>query len=132
MIQLDPAAKRAENVPSVLKYPAIFLVGVFFALGPAPFERLHLAEANRSWNQAEAVMARGSNSPLKRLPVPRPIHDPSTCVICAILHAPTAVQQVPAIYLAPMARLGFLEVAVPVEFHLDYVSAAQCRGPPAA
>jgi hypothetical protein len=115
----------------VLRYPAIFLIGVFFTLGPAPFERLHLAEANQSWSRAEAAMIAGSHSPLKRLPVRPPVHDPSTCVICAILHAPVAMQQVPPIALGPTARLGSLPIESPNEFHFIYIAAEQCRGPPA-
>ncbi len=116
----------------MLRYPAIFLVGVFFTFGPAPFERLHLAEVNSAWNRIEQLMNGGSRSPLKRLPVPRPFHDPSTCVICATLHAPVTIQYMPPIMLMPTARLGSLPVELPNEFQFVYVAAEHCRGPPAA
>jgi hypothetical protein len=114
----------------VFRYPAIFLIGVFFTLGPAPFERLHLAEANRSWARCKPVTAGGSDSRAKRLPVRPPLHDPSTCVICAMLHAPLTAQHVPPIVLGPTARLGYLSVEFPSQYSPICIAAEQCRGPP--
>jgi hypothetical protein len=111
----------------VLRYPAIFLIGIFFSLGPAPFERLHLAEANRSWARIKLATKDG---PAKRLPVRPPVHDPSNCVICAVLHAPLTSQHLPHIALAPTARLGYLFVELPSHHPSNWIVADQCRGPP--
>jgi hypothetical protein len=116
----------------VLRYPAIFLVGIFFALGPAPFERLHLAEANRSWAQARLATTSGSDSRSKPLPVRPPVHDPSTCVICAMLHAPLTAQQAPLMTLAPLALLGYSPVRSSLQYSPICIAAEQCRGPPSA
>ena len=115
----------------MLRYPAIFLVGVFFTLGPAPFERLHIAEANRSWHLPAQVADSTSASPLKRLPVRPPVHDASTCIICAMLHAPMTAQQAPPVSLALMARVGYLPVESSHQFHFIFASCEHCRGPPA-
>jgi hypothetical protein len=116
----------------VFRYPAIFLIGVFFTLGPAPFERVHLAEANQALQRTRTMMADGSPSPLKRLPVRLPVHDPSACVICAVLHAPMTVQHAASLPLGPTARLGCLPVELTPEFPLVCMAAEQCRGPPSA
>jgi hypothetical protein len=116
----------------LLRYPAIFLLGVFFSFGPGPFERIHLAAVNRSWLLARQAMDRGerSKSPLKRLPVRPPQHDPSTCIICAMLHAPLTVQVIPPVSLAPMARLGYLQAESPEKVHFNFTTCENCRGPP--
>jgi len=116
----------------VLRYSAIFLIGIFFTLGPAPFERLHLADANRSWARIKLATTGGSDSRTKRLPVRPPAHDPSTCVICAMLHAPLASQQSPPTPLGPTARLGYLSVDLPSQYLPRCIAAEQCRGPPSA
>jgi hypothetical protein len=114
----------------VLRYPAIFLVGLFFAMGPAPFERLHVAAANRSLARMKLVTERGSHSGSKPLPVRPPIHDPSTCVICAALHAPLTAQYLPPVSLGPIALVGYLRVEASSNYVPVSMTAEQCRGPP--
>ncbi|MGD0464167.1 MAG: hypothetical protein ABSB74_16925 [Tepidisphaeraceae bacterium] len=115
----------------MLRYPVIFLIGIFLTLGPAPFERLHLAEANRSWARVKPVTAGGSH-PAKRLPVRPPVHDPSTCAICVMLHAPLTAQHSPPMPLGPTARLGYSPVESPLQYSPICTAAEQCRGPPSA
>jgi hypothetical protein len=114
----------------VFRYPAIFLLNVFLVLGPGFFERLHLAEANRALPHLPAPKVQ-SNSPLKRLPVRPPVHDPSTCAICIALHGPMATQVCSAPPLGPVARIGFVCDDSPQAFVPIRISAEQCRGPPA-
>jgi hypothetical protein len=114
----------------VFRKPALFLIGLFFTLGPTPFERLHLAEANQSWARIKLAMPGRPDAASKRLPVRPPVHDPSTCVICAVLHAPLTAQHLPPIILGPAARLGYLSVESPSEYSPLSIAAEQCRGPP--
>jgi hypothetical protein len=116
----------------VLRYPAIFLVGLFFAMGPAPFERLHLAAANRSLAGIARVIDRGSHSRSKSLPARPPIHDSSTCVICTALHAPLTGQHLPPVNVGPVAFVGYLRVEAPSKYSPADITAEQCRGPPSA
>jgi hypothetical protein len=114
----------------VLRYPAIFLIGLFLTLGPAPFERLHLEAANRSL--ARVKVEGGSHSGSKPLPVRPPVHNSSTCVICAMLHAPLTAQHLPPMGLAPTALLGYSRVACSANYLSVSITAEQCRGPPSA
>jgi hypothetical protein len=116
----------------VLRYPALFFVGVFFMLGPAPFEQVHLAEANQAWAHIKPATASGSNSGSKPLPVRPPVHDPSTCIICAMLHAPLTAQQAPPMALAPTALVGYSPDRIASNYSPRCIAAEQCRGPPAA
>jgi hypothetical protein len=116
---------------AVFRYPAIFLLNVFLVLGPGVFERQHLAEANRALLHLPAPKV-ATNSPLKRLPVRPPVHDPSTCAICIALHAPMAAQIWSAPSLAPVARAGFVCDDSRLPFVPIRISAEHCRGPPAA
>jgi hypothetical protein len=115
----------------VFRYPAIFLLNVFLVLGPGFFQRQHLAEANRALAHLPALKV-ASSSPLKRLPVRPPVHDPSTCAICIALHAPIATQIWSAPSLGPIARIGFVCDDSRPAFVPIRISAEQCRGPPAA
>jgi hypothetical protein len=116
----------------VLRYPAIFLVGLFFAMGPAPFERLHLAQANRSLAGIARVIDRSSHSRSKSLPVRPPIHDSSTCVICVALHAPLTAHHLPPVNVGPVALVGYLRACVSSKYSPVDITAEQCRGPPSA
>jgi len=115
----------------VFRYPAIFLLNLFLVIGPNFFDRLHQAEANRALAHLPAPKL-ASNSPLKRLPVRPPVHDPSTCAICIALHAPMATQVWSAPSLAPIARMGYVCDDSRLAFVPVRISAEQCRGPPAA
>jgi hypothetical protein len=116
----------------VLRYPAIFLVGLFFALGPAPFERAHLNAANRSVARIKLVARRGAHSGSKPLPVRPPIHNPSTCVICAALHSPVIAHYLPPTEVGPTAFVGYLSFGVSWNYAPVSIAAEQCRGPPTA
>jgi hypothetical protein len=116
----------------VLRYPAIFLVGLFFAMGPAPFERLHLAQANRNLASMRLVTVGGLHSRSKPSPVRPPIHDSSTCVICVALHAPLTAHHLPPVNVGPVALVGFLRVEVSSKYSPVDITAEQCRGPPSA
>jgi hypothetical protein len=104
---------------------------LFLLMGPNYFDRLHQAEVNKALAHLPAPKA-ASESPLKRLPVRPPVHDPATCVICIALHAPTAMQVWSAPSLAPIARIGFVGDYLRLAFVPVRISAEQCRGPPAA
>ncbi|HEY1922015.1 MAG TPA: hypothetical protein VGG44_04560 [Tepidisphaeraceae bacterium] len=116
----------------MLRYPAIILVGLFFALGPAPFERLHVNEANKSLARMKALMDRDSHSGSKRSPAHPPTHDPSTCVICAALHSPLTAHHLPTVNVGPIALLGYLRVDASSRYSPISITAEQCRGPPSA
>jgi len=111
----------------VLRYPALFLLGVFFTLGPAPFEQFHLAAANRSWQFPQPNGQSTPFSPLKRLPVR---HDRSKCQLCALLNAAITVQQAALPSLAPMSCLGCQLIDFCQQFRFVFASCQHCRGPP--
>jgi hypothetical protein len=115
----------------VFRYPAIFLLNVFLVIGPGFFDRLHVAQVN--WALAHLPTPKiATHSPLTRLPVRPPVHDPSTCAICIALHAPMAMQIWSAPSVAPVARVGFVCDDSRLAFVPIGISVEHCRGPPAA
>jgi hypothetical protein len=116
----------------LFRYLAIFLIAVFLTLGPVPFERIHLAEADREWaSTAPPAPNLNSKTPLKRMPV-KPVHDAANCVICNLLHAPISAGQNISVSLSPTALLGYSQITLPANFSAVAAFAAQCRGPPLA
>jgi hypothetical protein len=114
----------------VFRYPAIFLIGVFLALGPGPFERIHRADADRQWaSEAPPAPKLNLGAPLKRMPV-KPVHDSANCVICNLIHAPISIGHCYIISLAPTALVGNLQVGLPLDCSAVAMLAEQCRGPP--
>jgi hypothetical protein len=114
----------------LFRYPAIFLLTTFLSLGSNCFERIHLAEVNAALARIP-VPKLASRVPLKRVPMKPPIHDPATCAICMVLHAPVATQTwaMPALGLTTLAgnvvSESFLSISV------QPISYQHCRGPPA-
>jgi len=89
-----------------------------------------LAEVNRALAQIPVPKV-ASRSPLKRLPVKPPVHDPATCAICIALHAPLTMQGFAVPTLNPAARLGYAVVELPFSISVHAISHEHCRGPPA-
>jgi hypothetical protein len=118
-----------NNSVGVIRTPAIFLLNVFFVLGPGLFERAHLAEVQRELGGIP-VPKLARTLPLKRLPEKRPAHDPATCAICIAIYAPAiaAVGHVPVIGL--LAPVGWVAADQAFAVIPIRVAVEQCRGPP--
>jgi hypothetical protein len=122
---------QGNNITEVFRTPVIFLLSTFLSIGPTFFERLHIDEVNRALAHLPVPKV-ATRSPLKRMPVRPPVHDPATCVICALIHAP-AVSQIWTIpSLGPTARIGcIIPESLPAS-PLIRISSPLCRGPPIA
>jgi hypothetical protein len=114
----------------VFRIPAIFLLTTFLSLGSTCFEQLHLAEVNRALARIPVPKV-VSRVPLKRVPVKPPIHDPATCAICIVLHAPVTMQAWSMPSLGPSARLGRITTEPLLSISFQPISYQHCRGPPA-
>jgi hypothetical protein len=95
------------------------------------FERLHVAEVNRALAAIPAPRL-ATRSPLKRMPVRPPVHDPANCAICMLIHAPAAAYVWTMPPLGPTVRIGSIAPECLPTFSPIGISRQQCRGPPAA
>jgi len=120
-----------QYLTSVFRTPVIFLLSTFLSIGPNFFQRLHIAEVNRALARIP-VPKIATRSPLKRLPVRQPVHDPATCAICALIHAPVTTQIWTMPSLGPTARLGRIGPESRSASPLIRISSPLCRGPPVA
>jgi hypothetical protein len=129
---VDGVNPQEQNI-FVFRYPALALIGIFLATGPAPFQQAHVAAANRAWQRQAAAFPRpDSKIPLKHLPNQPPAHDSSTCAICIQLHAPMMAFSVALICLQPTARLGNLPLDPCPKLTFIRQAPQNCRGPPCA
>jgi hypothetical protein len=128
---LDELKLITQQYPKMFRTPAIFLLATFLSLGSTFFERIHLGEVNRAIASIPAPKI-ASHSPLKRVPVKPPIHDPSTCVICLTLHASVTAQAWSIPSLDPAARIGFVAPELRTTVQSHPISCDHCRGPPVA
>jgi len=115
----------------MFRAPVVFLLTTFLSLGPTLFERLHLAEVNRALAQIPIPRV-VTHSPLKRMPVRQPMHDPSTCAICILIHAVVATHHSATLSLAPIALLGRIAPESSLLISPLRLAPQQCRGPPMA
>jgi hypothetical protein len=122
---------QGNNIVTVFRIPVIFLLSTYLSIGPTFFERLHIAEVNRALAHIPVPKV-VTRSPLKRMPVRPPVHDPATCVICALIHAPVAAQIWTMPSLGPTARLGCINPESRPASPLVRISCPLCRGPPVA
>ena len=122
--------KFAANIIAVFRYPAIFLLTAFLSIGSNFFQQIHLAEVNQELARI-APPKIVAKTPLKRLPEKFPAHDPATCAICVLLHAPIAGQFASAPSLEPIDRVGLIAADLPEALNPVHIAAEQCRGPPA-
>ena len=129
--RLDADNAPRQQYPSVFRIPVIFLLSTFLSIGPNFFERLHIAEINRAL-AGIPVPKVATRSPLKRMPVRPPVHDPATCAICVLIHAPVAAQIWSMPSLGPIDRIGCVDSESSPSLPPVRLSCPQCRGPPAA
>lgn len=120
-----------QQYHAVFRIPAVFLLSAFLSVGPNFFERLHIAEVDRALAHIPVPRV-ATRSPLKRMPVRPPIHDPATCAICSLIHSPVTTQFWSMPTLGPIERLGSIESQSLPAFPPIRISCPQCRGPPAA
>jgi hypothetical protein len=111
--------------------PIVFLLSTFLSLGPSFFNRLHAEEVNRALARIPVPHVL-THSPLKRMPVRQPVHDPSTCAICLLIHASVTVQTCAMPSLGPIALLGRVPGENSLVISPIRVAPQQCRGPPVA
>ncbi len=128
---LTPMKVQGNNITQVFRAPIIFLLSTFLSIGPNFFERLHIAEVNRALARIPVPKV-ATRSPLKRMPVRPPVHDPSTCVICALIHAPAVAQFWTIPFLTPTAQIGCITLESRSASPLIRISSPLCRGPPTA
>jgi hypothetical protein len=114
----------------VIRYPAIFLITTFLSIGPNCFQRIHQTEVDQALAKIATPKVAG-HTPLKRLPVQPPLHDPAACPVCIALHAPVAGHFSPAPSFELIDRVGSVSQYFPAAFSPIQVGAEQCRGPPA-
>ena len=120
-----------QYIITVFRAPVIFLLSTFLSIGPNFFERLHIAEVNRALAHIPVPKV-ATRSPLKRMPVRPPVHDPATCVICTLIHAPAVAQSWAIPSLSPTARIGCINPESLPASPLIRISSPLCRGPPTA
>jgi hypothetical protein len=119
------------NILLVFRLPFTFLVAIVLTIGPTYFQQVHESEVNEALAKITAPKVAG-NTPLKRLPVQSPTHDPASCPVCVALHAPIVSQVATAPSLLPLDRLGTVAQLPAESFHSINVTADHCRGPPIA
>jgi hypothetical protein len=115
----------------MFRAPVVFLLSTFLSVGPTFFERLHIDEVNRALARIPIPKV-ATRSPLKRLPVRPPLHDPATCVICTLIHSPVAAHAWSMPALGLLDRIGCVASESPPSSSPVRISCPQCRGPPAA
>jgi hypothetical protein len=119
------------NILSVFRHPATFLIAIVLSIGPSYFQRVHESQVNQSLAKIAPPKVAG-HTPLKRLPVRAPVHDPASCPICVALHAPILGQFAVAPSMQPVDCIGSVPLSLPESFHSIAIAADHCRGPPAA
>jgi hypothetical protein len=113
----------------VFRYPALFLLTLFFLIGTGPFDRAHAAEVQRELDAIPAPRL-PANSPLRKLPQRYPLHNPATCSICIAIHAATTIDTSPALTISMFAMTGRISIDPPSSPTPTTLIAEQSRAPP--
>jgi hypothetical protein len=113
----------------VFRTPIIFLISTFLSIGPNYFAEQHIVEVNRALAKIP-VPRLATRTPLKRLPVKQPVHDPATCIICVLIHASVTAQFSSSPSLNPTALIGVTTIESLSPSPVIPASILFCRGPP--
>jgi hypothetical protein len=119
------------NIFTVFRHPFTFLIAIVLSIGPSYFQRVHESQVNQALARIAPPKVVG-HTPLKKLPVQSPTHDPASCPICVALHAPMDGHFAAMPSVQPVDRIGSASASIPQSFHTITIATDRCRGPPMA
>ncbi len=126
---LDLRPSPSQQYQSVLRYPALFLLTIFFLIGTGPFDRAHAAEVQRELDAIPAPRL-PANSPLRKLPQRFPIHNPATCSICIAIHSAATIDSSAPPTISPLSITGRITLDPPSSPTPTTLITEQSRAPP--
>ena len=109
----------------------IFVLAGIIGVGPGALGWIHQIQMKQMALPRATLPTTKGAVPVKTTPT-KPAHDPATCVICLLLHAPMASgpERISVGVLQPAAQIIWATVDSQIE--QPFLSTSDCRGPPVA